>query len=61
MRDEDFAFVARLKADGIPVEHVHFPDVVHAYLMLENLVPQEAKATYQAISEFVRQDRPTKN
>ncbi|TMV04470.1 alpha/beta hydrolase [Brucella haematophila] len=61
LRDEDFAFVARLKADGIPVEHVHFPDVVHAYLMLENLVPQEAKATYQAISEFVRQDRPTKN
>ena len=53
LRDEDFAFVARLKAAGIPVQHVHFPEVVHAYLMLENLVPSEAKATYQAIGAFV--------
>ncbi|MGK2893075.1 alpha/beta hydrolase [Enterobacter cloacae complex sp. ESBL7] len=53
LRDEDFAFVARLKAAGIPVRHVHFPDVVHAYLMLENLVPEEAKATYKAIGAFV--------
>ncbi|WP_436883368.1 alpha/beta hydrolase [Enterobacter asburiae] len=53
LRDEDFAFVARLKAAGIPVRHVHFPEVVHAYLMLENLVPSEAKATYQAIGAFV--------
>ncbi|WP_336241549.1 alpha/beta hydrolase [Citrobacter freundii] len=53
LRDEDFAFVARLKAAGIPVRHVHFPDVVHAYLMLESLVPSEAKATYQAIGAFV--------
>lgn len=54
LRDEDFAFVARLKAAGIPVRHVHFPAVVHAYLMLESLVPSEAKATYQAIGAFVR-------
>ncbi|PWI77194.1 alpha/beta hydrolase [Enterobacter sp. CGMCC 5087] len=53
LRDEDFAFVARLKAAGIPVRHVHFPEVVHAYLMLESLVPSEAKATYQAIGAFV--------
>ncbi|MFZ5001103.1 alpha/beta hydrolase [Enterobacter asburiae] len=53
LRDEDFAFVARLKAAGIPVRHVHFPEVVHAYLMLESLVPSEAKATWQAIGEFV--------
>lgn len=57
LRDEDFAFVARLKAAGIPVWHEHFPDVVHAYLMLENLVPEEAKATYQAIGEFVSGDK----
>lgn len=61
LRDEDFAFVAQLKASGIPVKHVHFPDVVHAYLMLENLVPQEAKATYQAIGEFVREDHLAKD
>ncbi|WP_436883532.1 alpha/beta hydrolase [Enterobacter asburiae] len=43
LRDENFAFVARLKAAGVPVRHVHFPDVVHAYLMLENLVRRRRK------------------
>ena len=54
LRDEDFAFVARLQAERIPVQQVHFPGMTHAYLMLEDKVPQEAKATYLAIGEFVR-------
>ena len=28
--------------------------MTHAYLMLEDKVPQEAQATYQAIGEFVK-------
>lgn len=54
LRDENFAFVARLQAERIPVQHVHFPGMTHAYLMLEDKVQQEAKATYLAIGEFVR-------
>lgn len=54
LRDENFAFVARLQAEGIPVQHVHFPGITHAYLMLEDKVLQEAKATYLAIGDFVR-------
>ena len=54
LRDENFAFVARLQAERIPVQHVHFPGMTHAYLMLEDKVPQEAKATYLAIGAFVR-------
>ena len=54
LRDEDFAFVARLQAERIPVQHVHFPGMTHAYLMLEDKVQQEAKAIYLAIGEFVR-------
>ncbi|MBY5089405.1 GNAT family N-acetyltransferase [Citrobacter freundii] len=54
LRDENFAFVARLQAERIPVQHVHFPGMTHAYLMLEDKVPQEAKATYLAIGDFVR-------
>ena len=57
LRDEDFAFVARLQALGVPVKQVHFSRVVHAYLMLESLVPEEVKATYQAIGDFVRAAR----
>lgn len=54
LRDENFAFVARLQAEGIPVQHVHFPGMTHAYLMLEDKALQEAKATYLAIGDFVR-------
>lgn len=54
LRDENFAFVARLQVEGIPVQHVHFPGMTHAYLMLEDKVPQEAKATYLAIGDFVK-------
>ena len=54
LRDENFAFVARLQAAGIPVQHVHFPGMTHAYLMLEDKVLQEAKATYLAIGDFVK-------
>lgn len=57
LRDEGFAFVARLKAAGVPVKHHHFPGMVHAWLMLEDKVPEEASATYQAIGEFVRHSR----
>lgn len=54
LRDENFAFVARLQAERIPVQHVHFPGMTHAYLMLEDKVPQEAKATYLVIGDFVK-------
>lgn len=59
LRDENFAFVARLQAERIPVQHVHFPGMTHAYLMLEDKVPQEAKATYLAIGDFVKKYRRT--
>lgn len=54
LRDEDFAYVARLQTAGIPVQHVHFPGMTHAYLMLEDKAPQEAQATYLAIGKFVK-------
>ncbi|WP_178306465.1 alpha/beta hydrolase [Vibrio algicola] len=53
LRDEDFAYAARLKAAGVPVQHQHFPTVTHAYLMIQNLVPKEVQTTYQLIGEFV--------
>ncbi|WP_433762168.1 alpha/beta hydrolase [Brucella anthropi] len=56
LRDEDFAFVARLKAAGVEVRHVHFPNIVHAFLMIEDLVPDQADELYNDISEFIPSD-----
>ncbi|MBD7991845.1 MULTISPECIES: alpha/beta hydrolase [Ochrobactrum] len=53
LRDEDFAFVARLKQQHVRVNHVHFPDIVHAFLMIENLVPDQANQVYHDIADFV--------
>jgi len=53
LRDEEFAFVARLNAAGVPVTHVHLPEVVHAFLMLEDLVPNETTQVYHDIADFV--------
>ncbi|MEL5428892.1 SDR family NAD(P)-dependent oxidoreductase [Serratia nevei] len=53
LRDEDFAFVARLKAAGVPVKQVHFPGMVHAFLMLENLVPQQTDRVYRETADFI--------
>lgn len=53
LRDENFAFVARLQAEGVPVKHVHFPGMVHAFLMLDNLAPQQNQQVYQDTAAFV--------
>ncbi len=53
LRDEDFAFVARLRQQHIRVKHVHFPNMVHAFLMIEDLVPNEAGQVYHDIADFV--------
>jgi acetyl esterase len=37
----------------VPVKHVHFPGMVHAFLMLENLVPQQTAQVYQATADFI--------
>lgn len=53
LRDEDFAFVARLSQQNIRVKHVHFSNMVHAFLMIEDLVPDEAGQVYHDIADFV--------
>ena len=53
LRDEDFAFVARLKSAGIPVKHVHFPGMVHAFLMLDNLASQQNSQVYYDTATFI--------
>jgi acetyl esterase/lipase len=52
LRDEGAAYVARLGAAGIAAEHKPMPGMVHAYLNLEDLVPEQCRETYAAIGEL---------
>ncbi|MBU60662.1 MAG: carboxylesterase [Alcanivorax sp.] len=53
LRDEGLAYVKRLEAAGVPVRHVPFADMIHAYLNLEDLVPEACAETYRVVGEFL--------
>lgn len=54
LRDEGLAYVARLEREGIEVENLHYPDMIHAFLNLEDLVPDQCAGFYQAAGDFLR-------
>lgn len=54
LRDEGIAYAETLKRTGVPCEHRHFGDMIHAYLNLEDLVAEQCAETYQAIGAFLK-------
>ncbi len=53
LRDEGLAYKERLKKAGVACTHLHFKDMIHTFLSLEDLVPEECKKTYTAIAKFL--------
>jgi acetyl esterase/lipase len=53
LRDEGFAYVDRLADAGIDVENRHFPNMIHAFLNLEDLVKDECDSFYRSVGEFL--------
>lgn len=53
LRDEGIAYVQRLREHQIPAEHIHYPGLVHAFLNLEDLVPDTCADLYQRIGGFL--------
>ena len=53
LRDEGIAYVERLKHAGIPVEHLNYPNMIHAFLNLEDLVRDECADAYRAVGQFL--------
>lgn len=54
LHDEGVLYVKKLIENNISVEHKDFPDILHAYLNMENLNPEEAAETYQIIGAFIK-------
>jgi acetyl esterase/lipase len=54
LRDEGLAYVERLKGAGIEVDSLHFPGMIHAFLNLEDLVPDECADFYRSVGAFLR-------
>jgi acetyl esterase/lipase len=53
LRDEGIAYAKRLQGAGIPVEHLHRPDMIHAFLNLEDLVKDACAGVYRSMGEFL--------
>ena len=48
LRDEVFAYADRLRAAGVPVEHRHYPEEIHAFFTFVNLLDDADKAVAEA-------------
>jgi acetyl esterase/lipase len=54
LRDEGLAYVKKLKAAGVPVDHMHLEDMIHAFMNMEDLVKAECESVYEKISDFLK-------
>ena len=54
LRDEGLVYVERLEGAGFEVENLHFPNMIHAFLNLEDLVPEECAIFYQRVGAFLQ-------
>lgn len=54
LRDEGLAYLARLKDKGVDAEHIQFDSMIHAFMNIEDLVPQECQSMYREISRFIQ-------
>jgi acetyl esterase/lipase len=53
LSDEGSRYVSRLQEHGVSVHHLHIEEMVHAFLNLENLVPQSCEQCYGEIGSFL--------
>ncbi|NMP31807.1 alpha/beta hydrolase [Thalassotalea sp. M1531] len=53
LRDEGNAYVEKLNAAGVNVEHHQFDGMIHAYMLLHDLVKEECMETYQRLAAFL--------
>jgi acetyl esterase/lipase len=54
LRDEGQLYVQNLLKQGINVQHVHFPDMIHAFLNMERLFPERVEVLYKSLQAFLK-------
>lgn len=54
LRDEGVEYVQKVREGGANAEHLHFNDMIHAFLNLEKLVPDACGRVYRHTAEFLQ-------
>ena len=54
LRDENHLYVEKMKAAGAKATLVHFDDMIHTFMNLEDMVKEECQKVYTLIGDFLR-------
>lgn len=54
LRDEGFAYLEKLREVGVQTTHLHFPDMPHTFMNMEDLVKEECQQVYDAMATFMK-------
>lgn len=53
LRDEGFEYVNKLQQRGVDVKHLHFDDMIHAFVNMENIVKEQCSTYYREVGSFL--------
>lgn len=56
LRDDGFAYVRKLNDAGVLSKHLHFDDMIHAFINMENLTKDQCAEVYRNITSFLNND-----
>lgn len=56
LRDDGTAYVGKLNDGGVPVRILHFDDMIHAFITMEDLAKNQCAEVYQNIASFLNND-----
>lgn len=55
LRDEGFRYVEKLTQAGVSHQHIHFDDMIHAFMNMQDIVPQQCAQLYKDIAQFLNE------
>lgn len=55
LRDEGVLYADKAKQAGVSVEHYQFDELIHAYMLLSKLIPEQYHQTFLLIKKFINE------
>ncbi|SEL65030.1 Acetyl esterase/lipase [Colwellia chukchiensis] len=56
LRDEGVLYAQKAAQAGVDVEHHQFADLIHAYMLLSTLIPEQYQQSFRLIKAFIDKD-----
>jgi len=56
LRDEGVQYAEKARQAGVDVDHYQFDELIHAYMLLSKLIPEQYHQTYLIIKKFINSE-----